>query len=80
MDWIPEGASHYNNYCGCTFDSLCICSPQTLQPACCTWKMTGTNAYNANWALYGMPWGHVHSGDSGSSSSSSGGVQSGVPT
>lgn len=72
MDWIPKGASHYGSYCGCTFDSLCICSPQTLQPACCSWKMTGTDAYQNNWALYGIPWGHVHSGDTTASSGNSG--------
>ena len=80
MDWIPEGASHYNSYCGCTFDSFCICSPQTLQPACCTWKMTGTKAFQNNWALYGIPWGHVHKGDTSDSSTSDSGVDSGVPT
>ena len=30
--------------------------------------MTGDKAYNANWALYGIPWGHVHEGDTSASS------------
>tara|TARA_B100000131_G_scaffold313951_1_gene350040 strand:- start:737 stop:1513 length:777 start_codon:yes stop_codon:yes gene_type:complete len=77
MDWIPKGAPHNSNWCGCTFDTLCICAPQSVSPASCAAMQSGDNAYRSNWALYGIPWGHVHDGDSGSSSGAS---TSGLPT
>jgi len=68
MDWIPSGASHNPNYCNCTFDTLCMCAPQSWAPACGTSQQSGTAAFKANWALYGIPWGHVHSSDTSTSS------------